>query len=47
LTGAAWGPFADPAAIAVDGNGNLFIADSVNNVICRAPAQAAAPAASR
>jgi serine/threonine protein kinase/sugar lactone lactonase YvrE len=47
LTGAAWGPFADPAAIAVDGNGNLFIADSVNTVICRAPAQAAAPAASR
>ena len=39
LNAAPGGPFAVPSAIAADAQGNLFIADSVNNVICRQPAQ--------
>jgi serine/threonine protein kinase/streptogramin lyase len=39
LTAGPGGPFAVPSAIAADAKGNLYIADSVNNVICRQPAQ--------
>jgi serine/threonine protein kinase/sugar lactone lactonase YvrE len=39
LTGATGGPFAEPCALAADAKGNLYIADSINNVICRQIAQ--------
>jgi sugar lactone lactonase YvrE len=43
LTAASAGPFAVPSAIAVDVKGNLYIADSVNNVICRQMIKASSP----
>jgi hypothetical protein len=35
LTETGFGPVAHAEAIAVDSNGVIYIADSVNNVICR------------